>query len=60
VTESLTTIFWPLVSASSCSTERTSMSWKFNVRRSPVYSFFSSTPARFCEALISTVYWLSD
>ena len=42
VTESLTTMFWPLVSASSCSTERTSMSWKFRVRRSPVYSFFSS------------------
>ena len=54
-------MFWPLVSASSCNTERTSMSWKFNVNRSPVYSFFSSAPAvRFEEALISTVYWLSD
>ena len=56
VTESLTTMFWPLVSASSCSTDRTSMSWKFRVKRSPVYSFFSSAAARFSDGLISTVY----
>ena len=31
-----TTMFWPLASASSCSTARVSMSWKFSVRRSPV------------------------
>jgi hypothetical protein len=41
-TESLTTTLSPLVSASSCSTARTSMSWKFSVRRWPVYSLRSS------------------
>ena len=41
-TESLTTMFWPLASASSCSTARVSMSWKFSVRRSPVYTGLSS------------------
>jgi len=55
-TESLTTMFWPLVSASNCSTERTSMSWKFKVSRSPEYSFFSSAVDRFRDGLISMVY----
>ena len=45
-TESLTTMFWPLASASSCSTARVSMSWKFSVRRSPVYSGLSSGGVR--------------
>ncbi len=34
-------MFWPLVSANSCSTARVSMSWKFSVKRSPTYSFLS-------------------
>jgi len=38
----------------------TSMSWKLSVRRSPVYSFFSSAAARLSDGLISMVYWLSD
>ena len=42
LTESLTTMFWPLASASSCSTARVSMSWKLSVRRSPVYTGLSS------------------
>ena len=47
-TVSLTTMFWPLVSASSCSTARASMSWKFSVRRSPLYSrLVGSTTACF-------------
>ena len=47
LTESLTTMFWPLASASSCSTARVSMSWKFSVSRSPLYSGFSSSAAAF-------------
>ena len=42
LTESDTTMFWPLASASSCSTARVSMSWKLSVRRSPVYTGRSS------------------
>jgi hypothetical protein len=36
-TVSDTTILRPLTSASSCSTARVSMSWKFSVSRSPLY-----------------------
>jgi len=49
-------MFCPLVSASNCSTDRTSMSWKFKVSRSPEYSFFSSAVDRFRDGLISMVY----
>ena len=46
-TVSLTTMLRPLKSAMSCSTARVSRSWKFSVRRSPVYSRSSSkTPGR--------------
>ena len=41
-TVSLTTMLRPLKSAMSCSTARVSRSWKFSVRRSPVYSRSSS------------------
>ena len=60
-TLSETTMFWPLVSASSCNTARTSMSWKFRVSRSPEYSRFSSAPALAVVALrTSMTYWLFD
>src|SRR5205823_6268954 len=61
LTESLTTMFWPLASASSCSTARVSMSWKFSVRRSPVYTGRSSWAlAALRRGAISTTYWSSD
>src|SRR4026207_1778916 len=52
-TVSLTTMFWPLVSASNCSTARVSMSWKLSVRRSPLYSFFSCAAAAALEHRLS-------
>jgi hypothetical protein len=61
-TVSATTMFWPDVSASSCSTARTSMSWKLSVSRSPVYSFLSSgtCPLFTSPRRTSMTYWLSD
>ena len=60
-TESLTTMFWPLVSASSCSTARVSMSWKLSVRRSPLYSFLDgSTTAALGRGRSSSTYSWSD
>ena len=42
----------PLTSASSCSTARVSMSWKFSVRRSPVYSLSGLNRVAFFSAAV--------
>ena len=61
LTESDTTMFWPLVSASSCSSGRTSMSWKLSVSRSPVKTLSLSMTAAVARGRwrTSTTYWLS-
>jgi len=59
-TESLTTMFWPLVSASNCSTDPHID--VLEVQGEPFAGIFllSSALDRFREGLISMVYWLSD